>query len=485
MTSTSTLTPRRDYRVADLSLAPFGRKEILLAEHEMPGLRAMRAEFGPSKPLAGARISGSLHMTVQTAVLIETLVELGAEVRWASCNIFSTQDHAAAAAVVGPNGTADDPQGVPVFAWKGETLEEYWWCTEQMMTWPDGDGPNMILDDGGDATLVLHKGVEYEKNGEVPDPTAASNPELAIVLGLLQRSLRTDPTKWTRMAAGIKGVTEETTTGVKRLYKMHAEGELLFPAINVNDSVTKSKFDNLYGCRHSLVDAINRATDMMLGGKVAVVCGYGDVGKGCAQSLRGQGCRVIVTEIDPINALQAVMEGYEVSTLDDVVGTADVFVSATGNDSIITIDHMQRMKQNAVVCNIGHFDTEIDMAGLARSGAVRDEIKPGTDLWRFPGGNQILVLAEGRLVNLGCATGHPSFVMSCSFSNQVLAQIELFQNTENYPVGVYVLPKHLDEKVAELHLGALGVKLTKLTDEQAEYIGVEPGGPFKPDHYRY
>jgi adenosylhomocysteinase len=474
-----------DYKVADLSLARAGRHQIRLAEHEMPGLMALRRRHADAKPLAGARIAGSLHMTVQTAVLIETLVELGAEVRWASCNIFSTQDHAAAAAVVGPHGTPDDPEGVPVFAWKGETLEEYWWCTEQMMTWPDGDGPNMILDDGGDATLVLHKGVEYEKAGEVPDPTAASNPELAIVLGLLQRSLRTDPTKWTRMAAGIKGVTEETTTGVKRLYKMHAEDELLFPAINVNDSVTKSKFDNLYGCRHSLVDAINRATDMMLGGKVAVVCGYGDVGKGCAQSLRGQGCRVIVTEIDPINALQAVMEGYEVTTLDDVVGTADVFVSATGNAGIITIDHMQRMKQNAVVCNIGHFDTEIDMAGLARSGAVRDEIKPGTDVWRFPGGNQILVLAEGRLVNLGCATGHPSFVMSCSFSNQVLAQIELFQNTENYPVGVYVLPKHLDEKVAELHLGALGVKLTKLTDEQAEYIDVDPGGPFKPDHYRY
>jgi adenosylhomocysteinase len=485
MTSTSTLAGRRDYRVADLSLAPFGRKEILLAEHEMPGLRALRAEFGPSKPLAGARISGSLHMTVQTAVLIETLVELGAEVRWASCNIFSTQDHAAAAAVVGPDGTPDDPRGVPVFAWKGETLEEYWWCTDQMMTWPDGDGPNMILDDGGDATLVLHKGVEYEKQGEVPDPTSASNPELAIVLGLLQRSLRTDPTKWTRMAAGIKGVTEETTTGVKRLYKMHTEGELLFPAINVNDSVTKSKFDNLYGCRHSLVDAINRATDMMLGGKVAVVCGYGDVGKGCAQSLRGQGCRVIVTEIDPINALQAVMEGYQVTTLEDVVGIADVVVSATGNSGIITVDHMQQMKQNAVVCNIGHFDTEIDMAGLARSGAVRDELKPGTDVWRFPDGNQIIVLAEGRLVNLGCATGHPSFVMSCSFSNQVIAQIELFQNTGEYPVGVYVIPKHLDEKVAELHLGALGVKLTKLTDEQADYIGVDPGGPFKPDHYRY
>jgi adenosylhomocysteinase len=481
----SSLAARRDFRVADLSLAPFGRREIHLAEHEMPGLRSLRTELGPLKPLAGARISGSLHMTIQTAVLIETLVELGAEVRWASCNIFSTQDHAAAAAVVGPNGTPEDPQGVPVFAWKGETLEEYWWCTEQMMTWPDGDGPNMILDDGGDATLVLHKGVEFEKQGEVPDPTAASNPELAIVLGLLQRSLRTDPTKWTRMAAGIKGVTEETTTGVKRLYKMHADGELLFPAINVNDSVTKSKFDNLYGCRHSLVDAINRATDMMLGGKVAVVCGYGDVGKGCAQSLRGQGCRVIVTEIDPINALQAAMEGYQVATLEDLVGTADVFVSATGNTDIISVDHMQQMKQNAVVCNIGHFDNEIDMAGLARSGAVRDELKPGTDVWRFPDGRQIIVLAEGRLVNLGCATGHPSFVMSCSFSNQVIAQMELFRYTEKYPVGVYVIPKHLDEKVAELHLGALGVKLTKLSDEQAEYIGVEPSGPYKPDHYRY
>jgi adenosylhomocysteinase len=481
----TTLAARRDYRVADLSLAPFGRKEILLAEHEMPGLRALRAEFGPSKPLAGARISGSLHMTIQTAVLIETLVELGAEVRWASCNIFSTQDPAAAAAVVGPSGSVDDPQGVPVFAWKGETLEEYWWCTEQMMTWPDGGGPNMILDDGGDATLLLHRGVQYEKSGEVPDPTSATNPELAIVLGLLQRALTREPDKWTRMASGVKGVTEETTTGVKRLYKMHADGELLFPAINVNDSVTKSKFDNLYGCRHSLVDAINRATDMMLGGKVAVVCGYGDVGKGCAQSLRGQGCRVIVTEIDPINALQAVMEGYQVTTLDDVVGTADVFVSATGNANIITVEHMARMKHNAVVCNIGHFDNEIDMAGLARSGAVRDELKSGTDVWRFPGGNQVIVLAEGRLVNLGCATGHPSFVMSCSFSNQVIAQMELFQHTERYPIGVYVLPKRLDEKVAELHLGALGVKLTKLSDEQAEYIGVEPGGPYKPDHYRY
>jgi adenosylhomocysteinase len=486
----STLAARQDFRVADLSLASFGRKEIHLAEHEMPGLRALRREFGPSKPLAGARISGSLHMTIQTAVLIETLVELGAEVRWASCNIFSTQDHAAAAAVVGPNGTMEDPQGVPVYAWKGETLEEYWYCTEQMMTWPDpapdgSDGPNMILDDGGDATLLLHKGVEYEKAGEVPDPTTASNAELAIVLGLLQRSLKTDPTKWTRMAAGIKAVTEETTTGVKRLYKMAENGELLFPAMNVNDSVTKSKFDNLYGCRHSLVDAINRATDVMLGGKVAVVCGYGDVGKGCAQSLRGQGARVIVTEIDPINALQAAMEGYQVATLEDVVSTADVFVSATGNDHIITIDHMTQMKHNAIVCNIGHFDSEIDMAGLARSGATHDELKPGTDLWTFPDGHSIIVLAEGRLVNLGCATGHPSFVMSCSFSNQVIAQIEMFQHTERYPLGVYVLPKRLDEKVAALHLDALGVKLTKLTDEQADYIGVDPGGPFKPDHYRY
>ncbi|HWC69236.1 MAG TPA: adenosylhomocysteinase [Acidimicrobiales bacterium] len=481
----STLAARRDFRVADLSLAPFGRKEIHLAEHEMPGLRTLRKEFGPRKPLAGARISGSLHMTIQTAVLIETLVELGAEVRWASCNIFSTQDHAAAAAVVGPNGTEDDPQGVPVYAWKGETLEEYWYCTEQMMTWPDGDGPNMILDDGGDATLLLHKGVEYEKAGEVPDPTSASNAELAIVLGLLQRSLKTDPTKWTRLAAGIKAVTEETTTGVKRLYKMAERGELLFPAMNVNDSVTKSKFDNLYGCRHSLVDAINRATDVMLGGKVAVVCGYGDVGKGCAQSLRGQGARVIVTEIDPINALQAAMEGYEVTTLEDVVSTADVFVSATGNEHIITVDHMARMKHNAIVCNIGHFDSEIDMAGLARSGATHDQLKPGTDLWTFPDGHAVIVLAEGRLVNLGCATGHPSFVMSCSFSNQVIAQIEMFQHTERYPLGVYVLPKKLDEKVAALHLDALGVKLTRLTDEQADYIGVNPGGPYKPEHYRY
>ncbi|MEY2958286.1 MAG: adenosylhomocysteinase [Actinomycetota bacterium] len=488
---TSTLASRRDFRVADLSLAPFGRKEMILAEHEMPGLMAIRREFGPSKPLAGARISGSLHMTIQTAVLIETLTELGAEVRWASCNIFSTQDHAAAAVVVGPNGTPDDPQGVPVFAWKGETLEEYWWCTDQMMSWPAGadgtvhDGPNMILDDGGDATLLLHKGVQYEKDGVVPDPTEAPNAELAIVLGLLQRTLRDDPTKWTRMAAGIRGVTEETTTGVKRLYSMFRAGELLFPAINVNDSVTKSKFDNLYGCRHSLIDAISRATDVMIAGKTAVVLGYGDVGKGCVQALRGQGARVVVTEIDPINALQAAMEGLQVLPLADVVSTADIFVTASGNTSLITVDDMRRMKQNAIVCNIGHFDNEIDMDGLARSGATRDELKPGTDVWRFDGGNQIIVLAEGRLVNLGCATGHPSFVMSCSFSNQVIAQIELFNRTEHYPLGVYVLPKHLDEKVARFHLEALGVKLTPLTDEQAEYLGIEPSGPFKPEHYRY
>jgi adenosylhomocysteinase len=494
--TTSSVASRKDFRVADLSLAPFGRKEMILAEHEMPGLMALRKEYGESKPLAGARISGSLHMTIQTAVLIETLTTLGAEVRWASCNIFSTQDHAAAAVVVGPNGTPEEPQGVPVFAWKGETLEEYWWCTDQMMTWPDAadgttyDGPNMILDDGGDATMLLHKGVEYEKSGEVPDPTAASNPELAIVLGLLQRTLRSDPGKWTRMAAHIRGVTEETTTGVKRLYKMLADGELLFPAINVNDSVTKSKFDNLYGCRHSLVDSISRATDVMIGGKTAVVCGYGDVGKGCVQSLQGQGARVIVTEIDPINALQAAMEGIQVLPLEDVVDTADIFVSATGNADIITADHMRQMKHNAIVCNIGHFDNEIDMAGLARSGATRDELKPGTDVWRFGPdgerpGHQVIILAEGRLVNLGCATGHPSFVMSCSFANQVIAQIELYQNTAQYPLGVYVLPKHLDEKVARLHLDALGVKLTVLSDEQAEYLDLDPSGPFKPEHYRY
>ncbi|NBY45552.1 MAG: adenosylhomocysteinase [Acidimicrobiia bacterium] len=482
---TSSLAARKDYRVADLSLAPFGRKEIHLAEHEMPGLRALRKEFGASKPLKGARISGSLHMTIQTAVLIETLTHLGAEVRWASCNIFSTQDHAAAAVVVGPNGTQDNPQGVPVYAWKGETLEEYWWATDQMMTWPDGDGPNMILDDGGDATMLLHKGVEYEKKGAVPDPTTASNPELAIVLGLLQRGLKTSPDRWTKMSKLIKGVTEETTTGVKRLYKMAQDNELLFPAINVNDSVTKSKFDNLYGCRHSLIDALNRATDVMIAGKMAVVCGYGDVGKGCAQSLRGQGARVVVTEIDPINALQAAMEGYSVDTVENVLKVADIFVTATGNEAIITAEHMSKMKHNAIVCNIGHFDNEIDMAGLSRSGATRDELKPGTDLWTFGDGHSVIVLAEGRLVNLGCATGHPSFVMSCSFTNQVIAQIELFNNTKNYPLGVYVLPKHLDEKVASLHLDSLGAKLTRLTDEQSEYLGVQPSGPFKAERYRY
>ena len=481
----SSMAARKDYRVADLSLAPFGRKEIHLAEHEMPGLRALRKEFGASKPLKGARISGSLHMTIQTAVLIETLVHLGAEVRWASCNIFSTQDHAAAAVVVGPNGTQDNPQGVPVYAWKGETLEEYWWATDQMMTWPDGDGPNMILDDGGDATMLLHKGVEYEKKGAVPDPTTASNPELAIVLGLLQRGLKTSPNRWTKMSKLIKGVTEETTTGVKRLYKMAQDNELLFPAINVNDSVTKSKFDNLYGCRHSLIDALNRATDVMIAGKMAVVCGYGDVGKGCAQSLRGQGARVVVTEIDPINALQAAMEGYIVDTLENVLKVADIFVTATGNEAIITAEHMSKMKHNAIVCNIGHFDNEIDMAGLSRSGATRDELKPGTDLWTFSDGHSVIVLAEGRLVNLGCATGHPSFVMSCSFTNQVIAQIELFNNTKSYPLGVYVLPKHLDEKVASLHLDSLGAKLTKLSDEQSEYLGVPPSGPFKAERYRY
>jgi adenosylhomocysteinase len=478
---------RRDFRVADLSLAPFGRREVHLAEHEMPGLRALRRELGPLKPLAGARISGSLHMTIQTAVLIETLVELGAEVRWASCNIFSTQDHAAAAVAVGPEGTPDDPKGVPVFAWKGETLEEYWWCTEQALTWPGrDDGPNMILDDGGDATLLVHKGAEYEEAGVVPDPGSASNPEFAIVLGLLQKTLREDPTKWTRMAAAIRGVTEETTTGVHRLYQMMERGELRFPAINVNDSVTKSKFDNFYGCRHSLIDGINRATDVMMGGKTALVMGYGDVGKGCAQSLRGQGARVIVTEIDPINALQAAMEGYQVTTLEDVVGAVDIFVTATGNASIITVDHMAQMKHNAIVCNIGHFDNEIDMAGLARyPGIEKLNIKPQVDLWTFPDGHAIIVLSEGRLVNLGNATGHPSFVMSCSFSNQVLAQVELFAHRDQYPVGVYILPKKLDEKVAALHLDALGVKLTKLTDEQAEYLGVPPGGPFKSEHYRY
>ncbi|HET9070961.1 MAG TPA: adenosylhomocysteinase [Acidimicrobiales bacterium] len=469
--------PAPAYRVADIGLADFGRRELDLAQVEMPGLMALRAEYGDSKPLAGARISGSLHMTVQTAVLIETLVALGAEVRWASCNIFSTQDHAAAAIAAA---------GIPVFAWKGETLEEYWWCTTQALRWPDGGLPNMILDDGGDATLLVHLGVDAERTGEVPELGAEDSEEYGVILATLRRTLREDPTLWTRTAESIKGVTEETTTGVHRLYQRAAEGKLLFPAINVNDSVTKSKFDNLYGCRHSLTDGIFRATDVMLAGKTAVVCGYGDVGKGCAQSLRGQGARVIITEIDPICALQAAMEGYQVLTLDDVVDTADVFVTATGNRDLITAEHMSRMRHNAIVCNIGHFDNEIDMAGLARvPGIRRDNVKPQVDAWVFPDGHAVLVLAEGRLVNLGCATGHPSFVMSASFTNQVLAQIELFTRTERYPVGVYVLPRHLDEKVARLHLDKLGVRLTTLTDRQASYLGVDPDGPFKAEAYRY
>src|SRR5919197_2192226 len=465
------------YKVADISLADFGRKEIELAEHEMPGLMSIRREYAAQQPLKGARISGSLHMTIQTAVLIETLVALGADVRWASCNIFSTQDHAAAAIA---------EAGIPVFAWKGETLEEYWWATEQALTWPDGHGPNMILDDGGDATRLVHKGAEYEQSGAVSDPASAESDEFRIVLETLQRSLAQCPQRWTRAAANIKGVTEETTTGVHRLYQLAEQGELLFPAINVNDSVTKSKFDNLYGCRHSLIDGINRGTDVMIGGKVAVVLGYGDVGKGCAESLRGQGARVIVTEIDPICALQAAMEGYQVLTLDDVVETADVFITATGNTGIITVEHMARMKDKAVVGNIGHFDDEIDMAGLKTvPGIQRTNIKPQYDMWTFPDGHSVLVLAEGRLLNLGCATGHPSFVMSNSFTNQTIAQIELAQNAKKYERKVYVLPKILDEKVARLHLGALGAKLTKLTPEQAAYIDVPVDGPYKSDHYRY
>lgn len=474
-----------DFKVADLSLAEFGRKEIRLAEHEMPGLMAIRKEYADAQPLRGAKIMGSLHMTIQTAVLIETLVALGAEVRWVSCNIFSTQDHAAAAVVVGPDGTVDDPKGVPVFAWKGETLEEYWWCTEQALTWPGGDGPNMILDDGGDATLLVHKGAEYEKAGAVPAASADDPEEWHVIIDLLKRTV-TDEKKWTRIAEQIKGVTEETTTGVHRLYEMHKNGQLLFPAINVNDSVTKSKFDNKYGCRHSVIDGLNRATDVLIGGKVAVVCGYGDVGKGCADALRGQGARVIVTEIDPICALQAAMDGFQVTTLDEVVGIADIFVTATGNFNIITAAHMAKMKHQAIVSNIGHFDNEIDMAGLMRTeGITRNTIKPQVDEWIFPDGHSIIVLAEGRLMNLGCATGHPSFVMSNSFTNQVIAQIELFTKTDEYPIGVYTLPKHLDEKVARLHLDALGVKLTELTKEQAAYIGVHVEGPYKSDHYRY
>jgi adenosylhomocysteinase len=473
------------YKVADLSLAELGRKEIRLAEHEMPGLMAMREEFGESRPLAGARIAGSLHMTVQTAVLIETLIALGADVRWASCNIFSTQDSAAAAVVVGA-GTVAEPAGVPVFAWKGETLPEYWWCTEQILRWPDGAGPNMILDDGGDATLLVHKGREFEAAGAVPDATADDAEEYRVVLEVLRASLAEDAGRWTAIASGIRGVTEETTTGVHRLYQMLEAGELLFPAINVNDSVTKSKFDNKYGCRHSLIDGINRATDVLIGGKTAVVCGYGDVGKGCADSLRGQGAKVVITEIDPICALQAAMDGYQVLTLDDVVGAADIFITATGNRDVITAEHMAAMKHQAIVGNIGHFDNEIDMAGLAATeGVVRESIKPQVDAWHFADGHAVIVLSEGRLLNLGNATGHPSFVMSNSFTNQVIAQIELFSRPDAYPLGVYTLPKELDEKVARLHLAALGVRLTELTKEQASYLGLDVEGPYKPEHYRY
>ncbi len=480
-----------DFKVADLSLADFGRTEITLAEHEMPGLMAMRARYGDSKPLAGARIAGSLHMTIQTAVLIETLVALGAEVRWASCNIFSTQDHAAAAVAVGPGGTVDAPAGVPVFAWKGETLEEYWWCTQQILQWPDeADGSkrfaNMILDDGGDATLLVHLGVEAEKKGEAPDPATAGSHEQRVVFDVLQKSLAESGDRWTPIAREIKGVTEETTTGVHRLYEMMKEGSLLFPAINVNDSVTKSKFDNKYGCRHSLIDGINRATDVLIGGKVAVVCGYGDVGKGCAESLRGQGARVIVTEIDPICALQAAMDGYQVSTLNDVLDVADIIITATGNKDVVTVDQMTKMKHQAILGNIGHFDNEIDMTGLeSYDGVQHKNVKPQVDVWTFPTGRSIIVLSEGRLMNLGNATGHPSFVMSNSFTNQVLAQVELFTKPEDYPVGVYVLPKHLDEEVARLHLDALGVKLTTLSKDQASYLGIAVEGPYKPEQYRY
>jgi len=501
MTPTATLT-ETDFKVADLSLAEFGRKEITLAEHEMPGLMAIRREYAEAQPLKGARITGSLHMTIQTAVLIETLTALGAEVRWCSCNIFSTQDHAAAAVAVGPRGTPESPQGVPVYAWKGESLEEYWWCTEQVLRWPEAvdgghtdgtsaPGPNMILDDGGDATLLVHKGTEYERAGAVPDPASADSEEFGVILSLLTRSLAEDPQRWTLIGEGIKGVTEETTTGVHRLYQMVETGELLFPAINVNDSVTKSKFDNLYGCRHSLIDGINRATDVMIGGKVAVVCGFGDVGKGCAESLRGQGARVVITEIDPICALQAAMQGYEVRTLEEVLDTGDIFITTTGNRDIITAESMRRMKHQAIVGNIGHFDNEIDVAGLSHvAGIERVNIKPQVDKWVFPGtaersSHAIILLSEGRLLNLGNATGHPSFVMSSSFSNQTIAQIELFTKNDEYEKKVYVLPKHLDEKVARLHLDALGVKLTRLTDEQAAYIGVPVNGPYKSDHYRY
>jgi len=475
-----------DFKVADLSLADYGRTEIQLAEHEMPGLMAMRERYGDSKPLAGARVAGSLHMTIQTAVLIETLTALGAEVRWASCNIFSTQDHAAASVAVGPEGTVDAPAGIPVFAWKGESLEEYWWCTQQILRWPDGKFANMILDDGGDATMLVHLGLEAEKTGIAPDPATAHSVEQRVVFNVLNASLAESQDRWTQIAGEIKGVTEETTTGVLRLYDMMKEGSLLFPAINVNDSVTKSKFDNKYGCRHSLIDGINRATDVLIGGKVAVVAGYGDVGKGSAESLRGQGARVIVTEIDPICALQAAMDGYQVDTLDNALPIADIIITATGNKDVVSVEQMSRMRHNAILANIGHFDNEIDMAGLETAGvAVRKNVKPQVDVWTFPSGNAIIVLSEGRLMNLGNATGHPSFVMSNSFTNQVLAQIEIFTKPEDYPVGVYVLPKHLDEEVARLHLDALGVKLTTLTDDQAAYLGIDVAGPYKADAYRY
>jgi adenosylhomocysteinase len=477
---------RLEHQVKDLSLAEWGRKEIELAEKEMPGLMAIRREYAAKRPLAGQRITGSLHMTIQTAVLIETLRELGADVRWASCNIFSTQDHAAAAAVVGRDGTAERPRGVPVFAWKGETLEEYWECTQRALDFGGGKGPTQIVDDGGDATLLLHKGVEFEAAGKVPLPASGDSEEYAVVLRLLARELREDPRRWTRVAKDCAGVTEETTTGVHRLYEMQKAGTLLFPAINVNDSVTKSKFDNLYGCRHSLIDGLNRATDVMLAGKLCVVCGYGDVGKGCVQALRGQGARVVVTEIDPINALQATMEGYQVVRVEDVVKEADVFITATGNLDVITVEHMRQMKDCAVLGNIGHFDNEIDIAGLKKvPGLRRVNIKPQYDAFVFPDGHRVLVLAEGRLLNLGCATGHPSFVMSSSFTNQTLAQIELAANRTRYEKKVYTLPKRLDEKVAALHLEQIGAKLTKLTKKQARYLGVPPQGPFKSDHYRY
>ncbi len=475
------------FKVADLTLCEWGRKEIELAEHEMPGLMVLRERFGESQPLKGVRVMGSLHMTIQTAVLIETLTDLGADVRWVSCNIFSTQDHAAAAIAVGRGGTPDDPKGIPVFAWKGETLEEYWWCTDQALLWPDGSGPELIVDDGGDSTLLIHKGLEFEKADKIPDfnPETDSE-EYGVILDLLRKIAKTDNRRWHRTADTCRGVSEETTTGVNRLYQMEKNGQLLFPAINVNDSVTKSKFDNIYGCRHSLPDGLMRASDVMLGGKIAVICGFGDVGKGCADSLRGQGCRVIVTEIDPICALQAAMEGYEVNTLENVVGIADFFVTTTGNFDIITADHMSRMKDKAIVGNIGHFDNEIDMAGLEKLDGIRkEEIKPQYHEWTFADGHSVLILAEGRLMNLGCATGHPSFVMSASFTNQVLAQIELAINTDQYEKKVYVLPKHLDEKVARLHLDQLGARLTELSDDQASYINVTKDGPYKPDHYRY